>query len=541
MRDMKLPVIPTSRRGITLAFGLILTLQGIFAFWLLTMLFYRAGAYFLDAGFYVYAIASERAPNNPLLVRQAWGDTVFLTHTTISPMAITAVLRPIFGVPLNFIMYLVIQHVALAVAGALISIVAATVFRLTRKQTVLAGACGAVLLPLSNIGMGSLAYPHVEIFGSSIIAIGICVLIVKWAGFEKKALIPIAIPLILIGMLAREDLGGHIAIAVVAAALCSPLRSWDKPTWIRAISLASFGGFTTIGLLLFQRIVLGSDGAFDISYSGTPAYAHVTSVWYLLERFLYLIGSRLDLMLAITAFVLGGLVTKNRAFFAFPLALLPWIILNATSVDPSKNSLGIYGMFPVVIYLTAPLLAVSFSGFKMTSENSVEIMQSSSSTISGHFVYLIAIVSLFLGGIGGGPNGGGYVYYSLLRYPVIGPGEISLTNSIVRDFYQEGNRIAIDDAVMTLNPVVHETTPLISKVTDTTEIDSILFFPAFILGEAQVTTLLQSWINEGRVISMKCLPGGLARADASMGQVSKPQTPQGQFSKALRCHPRPTL
>jgi hypothetical protein len=522
-------------------FGLILALQGAFAFWLLTMLFYRAGAYFLDAGFYVYAIASDRAPNNPPLVRQAWGDTVFLTHTTISPMAIMALLRPIFGVPLNFIMYLVMQHVTLAAAGGLISIVAASLFRLSHKQIVLAGATGAILLPLSNIGMGSLAYPHVEIFGSSAIAVGICLFVLKWTGFENVWVVPVAVLLIIVGMLAREDLGGHIAIAVVAATVCSPFRSWKKSTWSRAVILAAVGGTTTIGLLLFQRVVLGSDGAFDISYSGTPAYAHVTSVWYLLERFLYLIGSRLDLTIATTAFIIGGLVTKNRALFAFPIALFPWIILNATSVDPSKNSLGIYGMFPVVIYLTAPLITMSIDGVTTESEPTGDSVPTHSTAVSGHFIYLIAIVSLFLGGISGGPNGGGYVYYSLLRYPIIGPGEISLTNTLVKDFAREGNRIAVDDAVMTLNPVEHEETPLISKVTDTSQIDSILFFPAFILGEAQVTNFFQSWIDQGRVVSMKCLPGGLVRADAAGGQASKPQTSRGQFNKALRCHPRPAL
>lgn len=538
---MKLSEWNPSKRVIVGVATALLVIQALFAFWLLTLLFYRAGAYFLDAGFYVYAIASERAPNNPEFVRMAWGDNVFLTHTTISPMGLMAILRPLFGIPMNFIVYLSLQHAALAAAGGALAAIAAAFFHSPKSRIITAGVVGAVFLPLSNIGMGSLAYPHVEIFGASAIALGLCCLVVRWNWSPKTYLLPLAIGLMIFGMLAREDLGGHIAISIAAAVACSSWRSFDKKTWVRAASIAGLGGLTTVALLLFQRVVMGSDGAFDISYSGTPAYAHITSGWYVLERFLYLIGSRLDLMVAVSAFIIGGFMFKKRELFAFPLALLPWVVLNATSVDPSKNALGIYGMFPVVIYFTTPLIAMSFNRAIHSSDPQTEHTARVSNGFSGHLVYIFAIVSLFLGGIGAGSTGGGYVYYSLLRYPVVGPGEISLTNKLVKNFSTEGSRIAVDDAVMTLNPVAHEETILISQITDTSSYDSVLFFPAFLLGEASVVKFFDGWIKEGRVISLECLPGGLVRADATLKQTPTPQTAQGRFNDALRCHPRPAL
>ena len=530
---------PSKRRIIGLFVGLI-GLQGAFAFWVTSILFYRAGAYFLDAGFYVYAIASEKAPNNPELVRQAWGDSVFLTHTTLSPMAIMGLLRPIFGTPMNFIMYLVLQHMMASLAGAVLMMVGAAFFNATKKQKILSGVLGSILLPLSNIGMGSLAYPHVEVFGASAISLGICLIVIRWVWSTDRRLYIGGFLLIVIGMLVREDLGGHIAIAVTAAVLCSSFRSFDKRIWRRVLVLAGLGAGTTIAMMIFQRM-LGSKGAFSIAYSGVPAYAHITSIWYIFERILYLIGSRMDLMGALTAFIVGGFLTKRRELFAFPLAALPWILLNATSVDPSKNAMTIYGLFPMVIYMVAPFIAMALPRLNASTHKEEVAVADSSSSVGARLVYILAIISFFLGGISAAPGGGGYVYFSMLRYPVVGPGEISLTNKLVRDFAAEGERRAVDDAVMSLNPVQLENTPLISRISSYSEYDSVLFYPAFILGEGQVINLFQGWIDVGRVISLECLPGGLMRADAKSGTTATPQTARDRFDAALRCHPRPHL
>ena len=540
LSTMRVINLVSSKKRVVGVFALITGLQGSFAFWVASILFYRTGAYFLDAGFYVYAIASEMAPNNPQLVRDAWGNSVFLTHTTISPMAIMQLLRPIFGTPMNFIMYLVLQHMMISLAGAVLMMVGAAFFNVAKKQVVISGLLGAVLLPLSNIGMGSVAYPHVEVFGAASISIGISMIIVRWVWSPDKRLLIGGSFLIMVGMLAREDLGGHIAIAVTAAVVCSSLRSFDKRAWIRASVLAGIGAGTTISLIIFQRL-LGSKGAFSISYSGKPAYAHITSIWYIFERLLYLIGSRMDLMGALVAFIVGGLITKRRELFAFPLAALPWMLLNATSVDPSKSSLGIYGLFPMIIYLVAPLIALALpNATRRLDDDLVDIADSTSSN-SFRFVYILAIVSFFLGGISAAPGGGGYVYFSMLRYPVVGPGEISLTNRLVKDFAAEGARRAVDDAVMSLKPVQLEQTSLIRNIGSSSDYDSILFYPAFIMGEQQVINLFQGWLDDARIISLECLPGGLMRADAKVGTSSTPQTARGRFDDALRCHPRPRL
>jgi hypothetical protein len=47
------------------------------------------------------------------------------------------------------------------------------------------GILGALLLPFSTIGLGSLLYPHVEVIGTSLVAIGILLLVLRWSGSQS--------------------------------------------------------------------------------------------------------------------------------------------------------------------------------------------------------------------------------------------------------------------------------------------------------------------------------------------------------------------
>lgn len=504
-----------------------------FGLWAALLFFYRAGAYFLDAGFYVFAVASSEAPRTPELVQQAWGDSVFLTHTTISPMLVMGLLRVLLPIPLNFIGYLALQHGLLAATGLAITVTVCRMNGVGARKSAILGASAAVLLPLSNIGLGSLAYPHVEIFGSSAIALGITLLVRTWMWGGRRRMVVAAWTLLAIGVLAREDLGGHIAIATVAAVLVSSPRRLDRSGRHRAIVLFGFGAASTVLLLAWQRVVVGSDGSFDISYSGTPAYAHITSVWYLVERVMFMLGSRLDLVAGMVVFAMVGVVGRRREMFAFPLACLPWMILNVTAVDPNKHSLGIYGMFPMVVYLTAPLVALAI--------RPADDSPGDSDGIVGRphvFGYLAVLTTLFLGGISGPPNGGGYIFHSLLRYRLVSPALISAVHDDIESF-AERERIAVDDAVMSLDPVRFERTPLVSKVTDVTSVDAALFYPNFLLGSANVLTLFDGWIRNDRVITITCRSGGLVEASVTVEDSPLEQTSAGQFRRAKKCHPAP--
>jgi hypothetical protein len=513
--------------------------QGLFGLHVATVLFYRTGAYFLDAGFYVYAVASGRAPRTPQLVAHAWGDSVFKTHTTISPVGIMAVLRAAVSIPYNFVLYLGLQHAAMAAAAG--AVVGAATYLYTRhaRHAVLAGTAGALLLPFSNIAIGSLAYPHVELLGASCITIACVLLVIRWGWLSKRWLSVVAGLLILVGVLAREDLGGQLAITVAAALVCGPFWKLRGAGLRRASSLLVTGAGSTILLLLFQRVAMGSKGSFQISYSGNPPYAHITSFWYLVERFLNLLAHRMDLAVAVVGFIGAGMIFKRRELFAFPIAVIPWILLNVTSVDPSKQVLGIYLMFPTIIYLAAPLLSWALYRDDRPEPDS---RPSSSATMAPvGLSYFMAVAAFFLAGAAAPPVGGGYLYYSLLRQPFVTPGEIRHTNQIVREFAKEDMSIAVGDSVMSLNPVALEGIPLLSNVPDKLSVDVILFRPVYVLGEAHVRAFFQSWIDAGRHITVTCLPGGLVRADTNLVPRAKPQTVDGQFNRALRCHPRPGL
>lgn len=516
--------------------------QVIFGLWVGLVLFYRTGAYFLDAGFYVYAVASSEAPSTPALVQSAWGDSVFLTHTTLSPMGVMGLLRVILPIPLNFIAYLALQHGLLALVGLLLMRAAAVSGGASKRQQVALGMMGVVLLPLSNIGLGSLAYPHVEIFGSAAIALGVILLTRAWTTTAHWSRSVTAFVVMLVGVLVREDLGGHIAIAATAALVCASPRSLPKQAWLRFAVLAGFGAASTVLLLAWQRLALGSDGAFDISYSGTPAYAHITSVWYLVERAMFMIGSRLDLVAGMVVFTLVSVVYRRRELLAFPLACLPWMILNVTSVDPNKHSLGIYGMFPMVVYLSAPLISMAI---KNCGESTDSLTTPDRTRTPGQphvIAYLAVLATLFLGGISGPPNGGGYIFHSLLRNRPVSPAVISSVHDSIEDFAERGTGIAVDDAVMSLDPVRFEYTPLISGVTDATSVSAAMFYPRFVLGSASVQTLFDAWITSDRRITITCLHGGLALAEVGpRGPSDEAQTSLGQWQRAQRCHPIPSL
>ena len=115
---------------------------------------------------------------------------------------------------------------------------------------------------------------------------------------------------------------------------------------------------------------------------------------------------------------------------------------------------------------------------------------------------------------------------------------IRQTNKIVRDFATEQMATAVDDAVMSIDPVALEKTMLLSRVEDKSALDVILFYPLFGLGEQQIRDTFKAWIDSGRHISLTCLPGGLMRADTNVVPGAKTQTVDGQFNRALRCHPR---
>lgn len=516
--------------------------QFLFGLWVALLLFYRTGAYFLDAGFYVYAVASSQAPSTPALVELAWGDTVFLTHTTLTPMGVMALLRGLFPIPLNFIVYLALQHGLLALVGLLLMRTAATLSGASKRQQVALSVMGAILLPLSNIGLGSLAYPHVEIFGSAAIALGVIMLTSAWTNSAHWSRSVAAFAVMLIGVLVREDLGGHIAIAATAAVVCASPRSLSKQAWLRVISLGGFGAVSTILLLAWQRLAFGSDGAFDISYSGTPAYAHITSVWYLIERTMFMVGSRLDLVAGMIVFTIVAIMYRRKELLAFPLACLPWMILNVTSVDPNKHSLGIYGMFPMVVYLSAPLIALAIGHQGGESSESDATTEKEDKSGQPHVIaYLAVLTTLFLGGISGPPNGGGYIFHSLLRNRPVSPAVISSVHNSIEEFAERGTGIAVDDAVMSLDPVRFEYTPLVSGVVDATSVNAAMFYPRFVLGSASVQKLFDGWIASDRQITITCLHGGLALAEVEpRGLSDKEQTSLGQWQRAQRCHPIPS-
>ena len=510
--------------------------QGLFAFIVGIQIFYRAGAYFLDAGYYIHALASPRFGHQPSAIGDSWGTSLYATHMLLTPLIISQVFRLVANEPLNFIMFLGLQHVVLATASALVMMVSFSLNGVKRSQLWMPGVLGALVVPFSNIGLGSLLYPHVELIGTSFVAVGILLLALKWSGHTNRWLLGVSVAAILVGLLAREDIGVHLIITVGSAVVCSRWKDLGKAGLQRAGVLLASGLVLTAALMGYQRFFADSKGVFALTYSGTPAYAHITSAWYLVDRALNMLSSRLDLMIAIAAFIMASIVLRKREFLAFPLAVLPWILLNLTAIDPAKNAMGIYHLFPIILYATAPVLALTLP---RPSERASDGTQRG--PIPMYATYGVAIVSLFLGGIAAPPTGGGYLFTSLLRLPPIGPSEINAAHRVIEEYASIGSRILVDDAVMSIRPVELDGVPLIPNISVTENYDSALFFSNYQLGHAGVRKLIDGWITSNRQLIVTCLPAGMARIDAGPpAEGESKQTVVGQFNRALGCHPMPT-
>jgi len=510
--------------------------QGVFAFIVGIYLFYRGGAYFLDAGYYVHALASEKFGQQPPAIGGAWGSSLYATHMLLTPLIISQAFRVFFSAPLNFIMFLGIQHLVVASAGALLMMVAFSLNGVKRARLWMPGVLGAMLLPFSNIGLGSLLYPHVELIGTSLAAIGVLLLALRWSGTNQRWLLVVSVIAIFFGLLAREDIGVHLVITVGSAVMCSRWRELGRNGIRRAGALLLAGLFMTAVLMGYQRFFADSEGVFALTYSGTPAYAHITSVWYLVDRALHMIASRLDVMIGIAAFVMASIVLRKREYLAFPLAVAPWLLLNMTAIDPAKNAMGIYHLFPIILYATAPVLALM-----LPKRMSVSKSDNQRGPLPMYATYGVAVLSLFLGGIAASPTGGGFMFTTLLRLPPIGPAEIKATHQVIEDFAAIGSRITVDDAVMSIRPVKLGDVPLIPSVSESDAYDSALFFSNYQLGHAGVRKLIDGWIVSNRQLAVTCLPAGMARIDAAPPtEEPNSQTVKGQFNRALRCHPMPT-
>lgn len=511
--------------------------QGFLAVLIALLLFYRSGIYFLDAGYYVYTLASQNFGNQPPVIGAHTGTSLFDTHMLITPLLISQAFRLVASAPVNFIMYLGLQHAVLALAGSLMMLVAFRQNGVTKSQAWVPMLLGALLLPFSNIGLGSLLYPHVEVMGTSLVAIGILLLVLRWSGEESKSLLFLAVVAIGLGLLTRQDIGVHLVITVTSALVCANWRLVQRSAIKKVFYLFLMGFIFSFVLMGYQQIFFGEHNVFSVSYSGTPAYAHITSFWYLLDRALFLFASRLDLMVGLGAFILAAIVLRKREYLAFPLAVIPWLLLNITAIDPAKNSMGIYHLFPIILYATAPILAVALSRNSDTSKTTTE-----KAPIPMYATYGIAVLSLFFGGISAPPTGFGYLFTNVLRLPLISPSEISATHRAIEEFAASDLRISVDNAVMTIRPVTLKDVPLMPTVQDASDIDSVLFFARYVIDRESRLEIFQSWITDNRLVTIQCLPGGLVQADArEKVNTLTSQTDVELMAMAQRCHPEPRL
>lgn len=462
------------------------------------VLFYKTGAYYLDAGLFVHSLASSDAPAIPSRLQSHLGPSIFGAHLFFTPFIIFR----LFGVFLHpvdsFVVFMATQHALLVFLFALVISLVLNKIRSNRRNYIWVFTL-ATMMGFSNLGLGPLLYPHPELIGSIFCSLGLVFLVIG----QKRWIFFLGATSLLLGLLTREDMGVHVAVATLVIYLLAP-RSMKSRVRKLFLYVTLSCGFVAASLIVFQKFAFPGGGfLFTEMYSGTPPYQHLMNFQEDVVRLLTFIATRWDLSLVTILGFAVFLMWRSKALLVFSISSLPWTFLNLTALDPAKASLATYHQFPYVLYLIAA--ALYFVVFEHSEDwDSVPAINGDLAQRRGSvFAATSIVISLFLSGISLPPVGSGYFLNMLVSNPIPTATEIEATHeSLLALSQNEG--VMIDDAVMTLETRGFDNQRLTSDF-DGNLPGTLAFNKNYQLGKAKISEILSVAQLEKREISVSCL------------------------------------
>jgi hypothetical protein len=163
-------------------------------------------------------------------------------------------------------------------------------------------------------------------------------------------------------LLMREDAGLHMAGVLVLLMGARSLQAGRaKVTKAEVVFTVVAFTYSLFAWWMTQRIRaaygVGGGNVFEVTYSGSPAYAHL-SMQLVFNRAAHILRDAPYLWTGVLISLAWTLKRKNPYWIIGFAAFIPWFILNWTAYNPNTGVLYAYYAFPFVLAMGWPPIAI---------------------------------------------------------------------------------------------------------------------------------------------------------------------------------------
>jgi hypothetical protein len=461
----------------------LITLPSLFNFIVVLNLFYQWGAYYLDAGVQQYSLCNNSFGEMPPAHQSFWGhESIFYIHGIYTPAMLCGALTLLTGNSvLSFAIFCALQTLLVSV----------TSFLVLRKisNSALFSSVSGFLLGFSSFTLGQMGYPHFELLGSALIALG--------AWFYLFQSNNLGLLFVLLGCLSKEDMGAHLVLTIIIFLLVSERNLVSfKNQKIRVLTYTSLFGLI-LNVVLSKFFFESGSLLFRMQYVGDPPFAILQNPIQLLQRCSIWLSANPGITSMLILFLLGYLLTDQKLFLALFLTPWPWILINLISPDPAKQTLGIYHGYPFIIYICTHLILFNFKSIPALINWK---------SISGKLLIFALIANSFFSIAAALPSGASYLFYYNLRDMPVSFNTVRTTTRELEKLSVEinkSNSILIDDAVASI--ITKNDTKILNENTliESSGVEILVYFPNYVLGKS----LRDRLVLQSNLTSKYCILG----------------------------------
>lgn len=204
---------------------------------------------------------------------------------------------------------------------------------------------------LNGITLSALGIPHFEI--------GIPALLVLFFTFHLNGRKILALIVLILGLLTREDSGFHYFGVFILLTFYFCVFYW-KPgkkkqiLYYGVLSIVCF--LASVISLVIQKNSAPSHDMLAMIYTGTPPYAHLT--WeFVSNRFPFFLNNRLYILIPIVISCGWAFAKRDLLLIVGTLSVIPWIVFSVMSKSDNPGLLTSYYAFPIILMVVWPAIS----------------------------------------------------------------------------------------------------------------------------------------------------------------------------------------